>query len=141
MELAALISSFLTPFLPHLLKLGEPVTEDAGKKIGAKLGEETWNKAKQVWTKLSPKVVEKPLAQGAVAALAIDADDEDAKDALTKQIKKLLTTNPELADNLQQMLNNSAGTVQKVVSVTQTVTGNKNIVIGEASGAINITQG
>ncbi|EKU96909.1 hypothetical protein Lepto7375DRAFT_0834 [Leptolyngbya sp. PCC 7375] len=140
MALAALLASFLTPFLPHLLKLGQPVAEEAGKKLGEKLGEGTWEKAKQVWGKVFPKVNEKPLAKGAAEALAEDTQDKDAQDALTKEFKKLLEANPELAQSLQQLLAEDTEAVAKAVSVTQTVTGDQNIIIGDASGSFTITQ-
>lgn len=140
MELSALLTSFVTPFLPHLLKLGQPVAEASGKKLGEKFGEGSWEKAKQVWDKLSPKVKEKPLAQGAAAAIAEDTEDKDAQDALTKQLKKLLAANPKLAGSLQQMMQENADTVAKMIQVTQRVTGERNVVIGDASGSVNITQ-
>ena len=141
MELAALVTSLLSPFLPHLLKLGQPVAEEAGKKLGEKLGEGAWETAKRVWAKVAPKVNEKPLAMGAVEALAEDTQDEDAKDTLTKQVKKLLDASPEFAKALQQLLEADSEAVARVLTIAQTVSGDKNIVIGDASGSINITQG
>lgn len=140
MELAALVASFLSPFLPHLLKLGQPAAEAAGTKLGEKFGEGTWNKAKDVWHKLAPKVNEKPLAKGAAEALAEDTQDEDAKEALTKQLDKVLATDSTLAQALKQLMTTDAEVVQKVLTVTQTVTGDQNIVIGDASGSVNIRQ-
>ena len=140
MELAALVVSFLSPFLHHLINMGQPAAAAAGKKLGEKIGEGTWNKVQDVWNKLSPKVNEKPLAKGAAAALAEDTQDEDAMEALTKQLDRVLTAKPHLAKILQQMMNTNAEIVQKVVTVTQTVTGDKNIVIGDASGSVNIRQ-
>ena len=141
MELAALVTSLLSPFFPHLLKLGQPVAEEAGKKLGEKLGEGAWETAKQVWVKVAPKVNEKPLAMGAVEALAEDTQDEDAKDTLTKQVKKLLDASPEFAKALQQLLEADSEAVARVLTIAQTVRGDKNIVIGDASGSITITQG
>lgn len=141
MEIATLLASFLTPFLPYLLNLGKPVAESAGQKLGANLGEGAWEKAKQLWSKLAPNVAEKPLAQGAAEALAEDAQDPDAQEILTKQLSKLLAANPDLAQTVQQLLATDAEVVSKVVSITQQVKGDKNIVIGEASGQVNIRQG
>ncbi|MEM6866763.1 MAG: hypothetical protein AAF528_00065 [Cyanobacteria bacterium P01_C01_bin.121] len=140
MELAALVVSFLSPFLPHLLKLGQPAAEAAGKALGEKLGEGTWNKAQAVWNKLALKVKGKPLAKGAAEALAEDAEDEDAKEALTRQLDKVLAANPDLSQALQQLLAADAEAVSKVVTVTQTVTGDKNIVIGSGDGSVNVRQ-
>lgn len=139
MELAVLLTTFISPFLPHLLKLGEPIAEEAGKKLGAELGESSWETAKKVWNKIASKVKEKPIAQGAVAAVAEDLCDEDAQAILTKQLEKLLIDNPSLSQSLQKILI-SSDSVSQAVTVTQTVTGNKNIVIGEADGFVNISQ-
>lgn len=141
MELAALLASFLTPFLPHLLKLGKPVAEEAGKALGGKLGEGTWETAKQAWGKLAPKVTDKPLAKGAAEALANNGQDDEAQEIWLSQLKKVLTANPELAKDLQGLLDQEAEAVAQAVSVCQTVVGDKNIVIGSSSGSINITQG
>ncbi len=141
MELAALLASFLSPFLPHLLKLGKPVAEETGKALGKKLGEGTWETAKQAWGKLAPKVTEKPLAKGAAEALAENGEDDEAQEIWLSQLKKVLVANPELAQELQGLLDKDAETVGQAVSVAQSVVGDRNIVIGSSSGSVNITQG
>ncbi|MBE9067180.1 hypothetical protein IQ260_10985 [Leptolyngbya cf. ectocarpi LEGE 11479] len=140
MELTALLASFLTPFLPHLLKLGTPVAEEAGKTLGSKLGEGTWETAKQVWGKLSPKVAEKPLAQGALEALADNSQDNEAQEVWISQLTKMLAANSNLAEELQRLLDKDAKVVKQAVSVSQTVVGDRNIVIGNSSGFFNLTQ-
>lgn len=140
MEFATLLTVFLSPFLPHLLKLGQPVAEEAGKKLGEKLGESSWATAKEIWRKLSPKVEEKPIAKGAVVALKEDSQDDEAKTILTSQLEKVLIANPDLAQSLQTLLDAKSKTVGNVVNVTQAVTGKKNIVIGESSGSVSINQ-
>lgn len=139
MELAVLLTTFLSPFLPHLLKFSEPVAEEAGKKLGAKLGDGSWETAKKAWSKISPKVEEKPLAKGAASALAENEQDGEAKAILIKQIEKLLAESPALSQSLQQLLADDAESVNKTMSISQTVTGDRNTVIGEASGPINIS--
>ncbi|MGD1858255.1 MAG: hypothetical protein ACFB2W_28800 [Leptolyngbyaceae cyanobacterium] len=114
MELAALLASFLSPFLPHLLKLGKPVAEEAGKALGGKLGEGTWETAKTAWGKLSAKVTAKPLAKGAAEALAENGEDEDAQEIWVSQLKKVLAANPELARELQTLLEKEAKVVNQV---------------------------
>ena len=140
MEIAALIASFVSPFLPHLMNLGKPVAEGAGKKLGEKFSEGAWEKAKQLWGKIGPKIEEKPLAKGAAEELAENADDADALEVLTKQVKKILEANPDLAQSLRSLLDEDAETVSKVVKITQTVTGDRNVTIGDAGGSVNITQ-
>ena len=141
MEIAALLTTLLSPFMPQLLKLGHPIAEEAGKQLGAKLGEGTWETAKKAWVKLSPKVNQKPLAQGAAVALSEDAEDAEAQAILTQQLEKLLTANPDLAESLSALLSRESEVVAQMTSVSQTVTGDQNIVIGTSSGSVNITQG
>ncbi|BDM83849.1 hypothetical protein AM10699_67100 (plasmid) [Acaryochloris marina MBIC10699] len=116
------------------MKLGQPVVEEAGKSLGKKLGEGTWNKAKQIWEKVFPKVNEKPLAKGAAEALAEDTQDEEALDTLTKQLKKLLEADPDLAQQLHKLVAEDEEMISKAVNITQNVRGDKNIVIGQSSG-------
>lgn len=132
----AILMSFLAPFLPALLNLGTKAAESAAEKFG----EDAWEKAKTLWSKLRPKVEAKPLAQGAAEELAQNPEDEDAQAVLTKQVQKMLETDPALATEIQQLLEDSPAIIQKVVTVTQTVKGNKNITIGQAEGSITIHQ-
>ena len=66
---------------------------------------------------------------------------DEAQEIWLSQLKKVLTANPELAKDLQGLLDQEAEAVAQAVSVCQTVVGDKNIVIGSSSGSINITQG
>jgi hypothetical protein len=109
--------------------------------LGAKLGEGTWETAKIAWAKLSPKVKQKPLAQGAAVALSEDSEDIEAQAILTKQLEKLLTAHPDLAQSLSDLLSHEPGAVAQMTMVSQTVTGNQNIVIGTSSDSVTITQG
>lgn len=139
MEIAATLATFLSPFLPHLMNLGQQVSEEAGKALGARLGEGTWNKAKQIWEKILPKINEQPLAKGAVEALAEDTQDEDAQNILAKQLKKLLEAKPALAQELHALVTEDEEVISQGVSITQNVQGNKNIVIGLSnSSSFNI---
>lgn len=134
MEIAAILASFLSPFMPHLMKIGQPVAEGAGKELGGKLGRGTWDKAKGIWKKVFPKVKEKPLAKGAAEALAEDIQDEDALDVLTRQLNTLLEADPVLAQELHKLMVEDEEVISKAVSITQTIKGDKNIVIGQSSG-------
>ncbi|MFN4294016.1 MAG: hypothetical protein ACK4JD_07785 [Thermoflexales bacterium] len=91
--------SFLAPFLPYLLKMGEKAAEEAGKKLGA----EAWERAKALWVRLRPAVVARPAAQEAVQDAAAQPQDEDALAALRRQLKKLLTEDPALAAEIAQL--------------------------------------
>ena len=141
MELATILTSLLSPFLPSLLKLGNPMAEEAGKTLGAGLGKGTWGIAKQAWSLVSNKVHEKPIAKGAAIAIAEDPYDDEAQAVLSQQLNKLLMENPALSQSLQKLLNEAEDVTGSVTNVTQSVIGNKNIVIGNGHDSIHITQG
>ena len=59
MDIVALtqaVTTILIPVLPYLLKASEKATEETGKRIGG----ETWEWAKDVWSKLWPNIETKP---------------------------------------------------------------------------------
>ncbi|MFN3742605.1 MAG: hypothetical protein ACK4VW_08055 [Anaerolineales bacterium] len=58
-QLLPQLVSFLSPFLPYLLKMGEQAAEEAGKKLGM----DAWERAKALWGRLRPKVASKPALQ------------------------------------------------------------------------------
>ena len=92
--------TFLAPFLPYLLKMGEQAAEEAGKKLGA----EAWEGAKALWAKLKPKVEAKPAAREAAQEVAAHPADEDAQTALQWQLEKFLAEDEALADEVRQTL-------------------------------------
>lgn len=100
LELAQKIGAFLLPFLPYLLKMGDKAAEEAGKRLGG----EAWERAKELWGRLQPKVEAKPAAQEAVADAAAEPHNKDAQAVLSYQLRKLLTEDPTLAANLAGLL-------------------------------------
>ena len=130
------LTTFLAPFLPALINLGSKAAESAAEKFG----EDAWEKAKSIWSKLNPKLESKPMAQGAAQELAENPEDEDAREVLAKQLKKLLESDPTLMADISQLFNEKSETVQKVVTISQQWTGDRNIVIGQVDGTISIQQ-
>src|ERR1051325_6833240 len=92
--------TLLAPFLPYLLKAGEGFADEAGKKLGEEAGGGAWEKAKNLWSRLRPKVELKPAALEAVEDVATNPNDEDAVAALRNQLKKLLTEDKSLAEEI-----------------------------------------
>jgi hypothetical protein len=140
MELAAVLTSLLAPFLSSLLKLGHPVAEEAGKALGVKLGEGSWEQAKKIWMKLNPQIESRRLAKASVEELANDENNTEAKDALCAQLNSIFENNPSLANEITLIIQEKSSTTSKVISVSQTVTGNQNLVIGQSEGQLNIKQ-
>src|SRR5687767_348693 len=90
-EIAAL-TTFLAPFLPHLLAAGENLAHGAAKELSG----EAWEHAKRLWGKLRGKVDENPSAREAAEDVARAPDDERAVGALDLQLEKLLASDAAL---------------------------------------------
>ena len=140
MNIAVILTTFLTHFLPHLLKLGQPIAEEGGRKLGEKLGEGTWEKAKELWTKISPKVKAKPIALGAATELAENPEDEEAKGILISQLNRLLKEDQLFARDVTCLLQGVSENLVQIANITQSSTGNENVLIGQSYGNVTVHQ-
>jgi len=123
------VTTLLSSCLPSLLKMGDKAVESIGSKIGA----DAWETAKKIWDKLRPKVEEKKSVLSAVEAVAESPDDEDCKEFFQKQLQKLLKENPELAEAIAKILQESPP-IPTGVQINQTVANNEGQVIGQMTG-------
>jgi thioredoxin-like negative regulator of GroEL len=74
--------------------------------MGGKIGEAAWDKAVKVWSILKPEVEKEPEVAKAIQDVAQNAEDPDAKAALSWQLKKLDL--PEAAiSELQKIISDS----------------------------------
>lgn len=83
MDIITPLVSFLAPYLPTLLGLGNKALGKGAEKLGEKGAEE-------IFKKLSPHLEAKPSAKEAVIDVAKDPDDADGLAALRLQLKKIL---------------------------------------------------
>lgn len=134
MDIGALASSLTTalvPLLPYLLKAGEKAAEETGKAVA----DQSWEWAKSLWTKLKPEVEAKPAALEAAQDVARAPEDEDLQAVLRVQLKKLLTEDQSLAEEVRRWLEQG-----KAAGNTVTVSGERNIAIGgDAKGNTFVT--
>jgi len=98
--LAKSLTILLSPFLPYLLKTGEKTAE----AIGSKIGDDSCERAKALWSKLHPKVAAKPAFQEAAQDVAQAPEDEDAQASLRQQLKKLLGEDKALAMEITRLM-------------------------------------
>ena len=98
--LADALTTFLAPALPFLVKGGEGVVRQAGKK----LGEEGLGFAKKLWQKLRPKAEASQVVQVAAEEVAAAPEDADARENLSLQLRRILKADPELAAELAKMV-------------------------------------
>ena len=124
------LTALLAPHLPTLMKLCGKAAESAASKIGA----DTWETVKKIWAKLSPRIEAKESAKEATIDVANNPEDQDLQAALRVQLKKLLEQDKELEGAIAKILADTPPEVIAGVQITQNVTGNKNLTIGQMTG-------
>jgi hypothetical protein len=126
-ELAQKISAFLLSLLPYLLKIGDKVAEEAGKKIGG----EAWDKAKALWDKLRRKKNVEQVAQTAAAL----PDNQALREALREEIARALQEDSALREEIARLWGEA-----EAAGVTVTAIGDRSVAIGgNVSGSLIIT--
>jgi hypothetical protein len=96
----AVLTTFLAPFLPYLVRKGEAVADKAIETLGGA----AWERAQALWGKLRPRIEEKEAAREVADAVAANPDDEAARGALQFQLRTLLKDDPILMGELDRML-------------------------------------
>jgi hypothetical protein len=129
----AILTAFISPFLPFLLKLGGKVVEKSTESASAKFGEAAFGKAQAVWGKLSPHVEAKESAKEAAIDVANKPSDRTQL-VLEVQLEKLLKQDEELMKAIKQILVADAPDGTSGIQIVQNVTGKQNQVIGQVRG-------
>lgn len=134
----ALLTAFLAPFLPFLLKLGEKAAEKAAEKFG----EDGWGKAKAIWSKLGPKVEAKEDTKVAAEQVAAKPESDKRQAVLQEELEILLKENPNLAEAITQIMQEGLP-IATGIQIQQTVSNNQGQVIGHMTGgrALNVQGG
>jgi hypothetical protein len=128
------LTAFISPFLPYLLKTGNKADEKFAETGAQKFGEAAWAKAQAIWTQLHPKLEGKEAASEAATDVAEHPEDQELQIALRVQLKKLLDQDEALGNAIAQILQGDAANSPPRTEIIQTVTGNRNQVIGQVSG-------
>jgi hypothetical protein len=119
--LAGSVTTVLVPLLPYLLKAGEKAAEETGKAVAG----QSWEWAKSLWTKLKPKVEAKPGALEVAQDAAQAPKDPDAQAAFRQLLKKLLTEDQSLAEEVNRWLEHG-----KAAGINVTAAGERSVAIG-----------
>lgn len=122
-EIAA-VGALLAPALPYLLKSAEHAASQAATAIG----EQTWKYAQRLWDKLAPRLGERPGAREAAEDVAADPADEDARQVLAYQLRKLLERDEGLAAEVEAIMAEAAQHVEIRVAGDRNVTMNDAVV-------------
>lgn len=113
------LARFLTPCLPFLLKLDNKASEESVEKVG----EDTRVKAQAIWAKLYPQVETREEARGAITDAATNPGYASSQVVLREQLAKILESDPKLATEISQMLEEAQttrGDVQLISSMKET---------------------
>ena len=119
--LAGAVTTVLAPLLPYLLKAGETAAEETGKAVAG----QSWEWAKSLWTRLKPAVEAKPAALEAAQDVAESPTDEELQTALRVQLRKLLTEDKSLAEEVSHLLEQGKASGNIV-----TASGERSVAIG-----------
>ena len=130
--LASSLTTALVPLLPYLLKAGEKAAEETGKTVAS----ETLERAKALWSKLNPKMEAKPAVLEAAEDAAQAPEDEDAQACLRVQLKKLLTEDESLTQEVSRWLEHG-----KAAGINVTVSGDRNVTISRNAKGNTIVTG
>src|SRR5437667_9124827 len=98
--IATAVTTVISPFMSSLV-------QQAGKFTDAfvqKGGEAAWEKAQELWKKITGHLGNDAVVNSAATVVADDPTDEDAQKQLAKQLAKRLEINPDLAKELQMLL-------------------------------------
>ena len=129
--LASSLTTALVPLLPYLLKAGEKAAEETGKKVADQSLE--WGKS--LWSKLKPGVEAKPAALEAAQDVAHAPEDEELRVALRVQLRKLLTADQSLAEEVSRLLEQG-----KAAGNVVTASGDRSVAIGgDVKGSTIVT--
>jgi hypothetical protein len=118
--LATQVAAILAPFLPQLIKTGQALADGVVDQVDKQKGAV----AQALWDRLFPKVISAPATDTAVRDAAMNPDDPDYQAALRVQLRKLLTEDETLAQELRQVLESresAAGSIEVSASGERSV--------------------
>ncbi len=130
----SLLATFLSPFLPRLLKLGGQAAEKATEVVSEKFGEAAWTKAQKIWGRLHPKVEGKADLKVAIEQVAAKPDSTARQAVFQEELETLLNEHPDLTKAIAQIMQEDAADGTPGTQIIQSVTGDKNQSIGQVSG-------
>ena len=87
------LAGLLAPALPYLMGPAAAAGQKAAEAAAGKIGEDAWTRAKEAWDKLKPWADKKP--EVATTLKEVADGDPLAKDALARDLKKLLESMPD----------------------------------------------
>lgn len=110
-QLLSTITDILSQNSPALLYSGGKIFEGAAHKIGS----DGIDLLKSLWSRLGPKMIDKPAALEALQKVADAPDNPDAKIALRQQLEEILSEDQALVTEICDIIQRS--NIQSIVCV------------------------
>lgn len=125
------LADLLNSCLPFLMGMGVKATDSVSKKFGEDV---VWETAKKIWERLRPELEAKDDARIAAEQVAAKPDSKARKDVFQEELETLLKENPDLAEEIAEILAERTLDGTSRLQIIQTITGNQNQVIGQVTG-------
>lgn len=143
MDIAVLVS-FLSPYLPLLLKLGDKALEKTIEATIPQLGDSSWNKATMIWRMLQPKLERTPDIQAAAEQVAVKPNSEARRAVLQEELETLFKLYPGLLTSIEAMMQQEDSTHRPTTQIQQTGSGGhifnvRDSVVGNVAGIVNMS--
>jgi hypothetical protein len=137
MDIAAL-AAFLAPALPFLFRGAESAADDAAHSLGTA----AWEHAQRLWSRITERLGDAPLASAAAQEAATHPDDPRALQALELGLQRLLDDDPGLRAEIERLWKET----QAAVPGAAVASGDRSIAVsGTVEGFFNtgdnVTQG
>ena len=129
--IATAVSTFLAPFTPYLLQAGKDVGNKLAALISEKGGDLLWQKAQELWAKITSTLGDDVEVQGAAMMVSAKPENEDKQKLFAEILAARLEQNSALGEELMSLLGGQKA-VQQVIAnrksfikdVIQQMTGN-----------------
>ena len=122
--------SFIVPHLSRLLQSSEASDSDDSQ-------DQQWTLAKRIWSVLRPKVEAKPAIQEAAQDAAAQPEDADSVAALRAQLRKALTEDPTLRDEISRIFEEG----KRMGTITVSASGERSVAVGGSLSGSTIVTG
>jgi hypothetical protein len=132
--LATQVASLLAPFLPQLVKTGQALAEGVVDQVVKQKGDV----AQALWDRLFPKMSEASATGTAVRDAAANPDDPDYQAALRVQLRKLLTEDRTLAEQLREVVESGE---KASVNMNVSAGGERSVAVGGSVQGSTIVTG
>jgi hypothetical protein len=119
----AVLTTFLSPFLPFLLDLGKKATEKATESAAGKFGEAAWKKAEGVWGTIQPQVEASPDVKAAIEQVAAKPESEARQAVLREELEALFKAQPDLLSAIVQIMTDETASNAPRTQIQQTISG------------------